>query len=171
MSSLLLTLAALICVSGSASALLEVSAAARSLLAAPPGIIPPGCTGPGLALQTDCAPEISAANTYFGNALKGGKSASGHGVSSFNSAGVTAYLQNAKAPSAACCKASCDFNNNYCSCYPALLNIIKGFTANDIGIYYSTAGFIAKKCAYGAAFYDKTCPADPPTAKPSPNKC
>ncbi|PNH06814.1 hypothetical protein TSOC_006777 [Tetrabaena socialis] len=82
--------------------------------------------------------------------------------SSVNTGQLRAYLAKAPPPTVKCCTATVRFNNAYCSCSPAVLDLIKSFTNNNINQYVEVAKYLEARCkGLGKPFklyYGATCP-------------
>ncbi|KAG2452978.1 hypothetical protein HYH02_002315 [Chlamydomonas schloesseri] len=122
--------------------------------------LPAECISAGMDLQAQCADEMSYASDALG--IDPG-AATSPGAVQLTDAQLSAFLDKADPPSVKCCQATVKFNNAFCSCSPAMLDLIKSFTNNDVNQYFILSKYFERSCAtvgqkYKLYFGD-TCPA------------
>ncbi|KAG2425677.1 hypothetical protein HXX76_013519 [Chlamydomonas incerta] len=114
--------------------------------------LPSECISAGMDLQTQCADEMSYASDALGIDPS---AATSPGAVQLSDSQLSAFLDKADAPSVKCCK--------FCSCSPAMLDLIKSFTNNDVQQYYILSKYFERTCATVGQpyklYFGSTCPA------------
>ncbi|KAG2494014.1 hypothetical protein HYH03_007941 [Edaphochlamys debaryana] len=109
---------------------------------AAPDTIPPECMDAGLNLQSKCSDEFAYATEALGVDPSDPQAALG----ALGDARLQQFLDSAPPPSVQCCAASAKFNNAYCSCAPAVLDLILSFTNDDINEYVGLSKYFERRC-------------------------
>ncbi|KXZ54102.1 hypothetical protein GPECTOR_5g205 [Gonium pectorale] len=124
--------------------------------------IPAPCIEAGLNLQSLCSEELDMGMAAFGvDPAYAATMGRGSG-STIDSAQLKKFLDEAPPPTARCCEAVEAFNNKYCSCSPAVLDLVKSFTNDDINQYRMISKYFQNSCKKVGKSYtlylDDTCP-------------
>ncbi|KXZ54101.1 hypothetical protein GPECTOR_5g204 [Gonium pectorale] len=137
--------------------------AAQRVAAAAAGspAIPTACINTGLDLQSSCTAELEIGSKALGLDPTADVSQIKVDIATLRN-----YLSKAPPPSAGCCSAAKAFNDAYCSCSPAVLDLVKSFTNNNIDQYREVARYLATRCKEVGtpftAYIDNTCPKNKP---------
>lgn len=93
-------------------------------------VIPASCLAPAATFQTECAAAIEGAQSALGLTSSG---APGNATAEQAEAAIARYAQEAPPPSAECCLASCQFNNQGCVCSPGVVQVAASFLGGGGG--------------------------------------
>ncbi|KAI8463526.1 MAG: hypothetical protein J3K34DRAFT_526938 [Monoraphidium minutum] len=139
-----------------AAALLRPAAAQP---AAGPDIsaVPEACINAGAELQGTCQEEFNSADAYFSEQGASFAAADPAAPVNITQEQIDGYIAQAPPPSPECCAAAQAFNDDFCSCNPAVLDLAIQFTAGNPNIYRSVAAGFANACGF-PAFIADTCP-------------
>ncbi|GLC41940.1 hypothetical protein PLESTB_001050300 [Pleodorina starrii] len=124
--------------------------------------VPPECMDASVDMQSKCSDEVNAGLTALGidpNAVQSDPNAVQIDIKR-----LQAFLDKADPPSAQCCDATAKFNNQYCSCSSAVLDLVLSFTNDDLNQYRTLSKYFERGCKQIGKPYtlylEDTCPAD-----------
>ncbi|GIL62892.1 hypothetical protein Vafri_17101 [Volvox africanus] len=123
--------------------------------------VPPECMDAGLDLQSKCGDDFNSGLTAMG--IDPAKVSNDPSSVKIDLKKLQEVLDKADPPSAKCCDATAKFNNQYCSCSPAVLDLVLSFTNDDMNQYRVVSKYFEKGCKQIGKPYtlylEGTCPA------------